>query len=187
MESRPFLEGNSIYLRPLAISDINENYIGWLNDGEVCKYNSHRVFPYNKHRAEEYLKSVSLSKNSLVLAIIVKRGKKHIGNISLQQIDFINRSAEFAILMGDKKYWGKGIAKEASLLILNHGFSELNLHRIYCGTASENIAMQKLAEFLSMSEEGRRKEAQFKNGKFNDIIEYGILEKDFLKNKRFNN
>jgi RimJ/RimL family protein N-acetyltransferase len=181
MSNKPFIEGEKIYLRPLASDDINDNYINWLNDSEVCKYNSHHIFPYNKHKAEEYLKSISLSGDMLVLAMIAKESEKHIGNISLQHIDLLNNSAEFAILLGDKDYWGKGIAKEASLLIVKHGFLELNLHRIYCGTASENIAMQKLANFLGMSEEGRRKEAQFKNGKYNDIIEYGVLKEDFLK------
>lgn len=181
MTNKPFLEGKEIFLRPLSIEDVDGNYVDWLNDAEVCKFNSHHVFPYNKQRAEEYIKSVSLAKDMLILAIVAKKEKKHIGNISLQHIDFLNNNAEYAILLGDKDYWGKGIAKEASLLILSHGFTELNLHRIYCGTAAENIAMQKLAAYLGMTEEGRRKEAQLKNGKYNDIIEYGVLRKDFFE------
>ena len=185
MSSQPFLEGKEVYLRPLSISDVNENYISWLNDGEVCKYNSHHVFPYDKYQAEEYVKKISLAKEMLILAIIRKNEEKHIGNVALQKIDLLNSNAEFAILLGDKNYWGRGIAKEASLLVMNHGFLELNLHRIYCGTAAENIAMRKLAAFLGMSEEGRKKEAQFKNGKYNDIIEYGVLKDDFLNKQRF--
>jgi len=181
MSNHPFLDGKEIYLRPLLISDINENYIGWLNDSKVCKYNSHHIFPYNQHQAEEYLKAISLSKEVLVLAIVIKKSKKHIGNVSLQRIDLLNSNAEFAILLGDKNYWGKGIAKQASLLIMTHGFLALNLHRIYCGTAAGNIPMQKLAKYLGMHEEGRRKEAQFKNGAYNDALEYGILKGDFLK------
>lgn len=181
MVNKPFLEGKEIFLRPLSIEDIDGNYIDWLNDAEVCKFNSHRVFPYNKQRAEEYIKSVSLSKDMLILAIVTKKEKKHIGNISLQHIDFLNNNAEYAILLGDKEYWGKGIAKEASLLILKHGFLELNLHRIYCGTSSENIAMQKLAEYMGMALEGRRRDAQLKSSKYNDIAEYGVLREDFFK------
>jgi len=184
MKNKCFLEGDVIYLRPLLETDISEEYISWLNDGEVCRYNSHHVFPYNKFKAEEYLKNIYLSNDKLVLAIIDKKTEKHIGNISLQQINLLNGSAEFAILFGDKDYWGKGISKEASLLIMKHGFFELNLHRIFCGTAAENIPMQKLALFLGMSEEGRRKEAQFKNGKYNDIIEYGILKDDFINKQK---
>lgn len=180
MANKIFLENKEIYLRPLAAGDISEDYVGWLNDTEVCKFNSHHVFPYDKHKAEEYVKNISSSKEMLVLAIIDKQNEKHIGNVSLQNINLLNRSAEFAILLGDKDYWGKGISKEASLLIMRHGFKALNLHRIYCGTAEGNIAMQKLAAYLGMAEEGRRKEAQFKNGKYNDIVEYGVLNNDFF-------
>jgi RimJ/RimL family protein N-acetyltransferase len=54
----------------------------------------------------------------------------------------------------------------------------INLHRIYCGTSSENIGMQKLANKLGMIKEGQRKDALFKNGKYLDVIEYGIIVKE---------
>jgi RimJ/RimL family protein N-acetyltransferase len=95
-------------------------------------------------------------------------------------MDPVNRTAEYAIMVGDKKYWGKGIASEASMLVLAHGFNSLNLHRIYCGTLSTNVAMQKLATALGMKQEGVRREAQYKNGAYADIIEYGVLKKEFV-------
>ena len=180
MESmdRPFIEGNSIDLRPLSLQDVNENYVGWLNDSEVCKYNSHHAYPYTTELAKEYVTSVRSQQRDLVLAIVAKDTGKHIGNISLQHINLINQSAEYAIILGDRAYWGKGVAKEASRLILKHGFDALNLHRIYCGTSRENIPMQKLAATLGFKEEGIRKEALYKNGSFTDIIEYGMLRPD---------
>ncbi len=181
MSKYSFIEGGNIYLRGISLDDAKGNYINWLNDSEVCKYNSHRVFPYNEQLAEEYIKNAMVFKDSLVLAIVEKKKNSHIGNISLQDINFISRSAEFAIILGEKEYWGKGMAKEASVLIMMHGFQELNLHRIYCGTASGNVAMQKLANYLGMTEEGRRREAQFKSGEYNDIIEYGVLRDEFLE------
>lgn len=184
MKNNAFLKGKNVYLRPLKIEDVSENYISWLNDPEICEYNSHHVFPYNEYKAEEYLKSISLSDKALVLAIIENETDKHIGNVSLQNINTLNRNAEFAIIIGDKDYLGKGFSKEIASLVLEHGFTELNLHRIYCGTAEGNIAMQKLAQFLGMKEEGRRKEAQFKNGKYNDILEYGILRDEFVNKSR---
>lgn len=86
-----------------------------------------------------------------------------------------NKSAEFAILLGDKEFWGKGLSKEAGKLLLQYGFDTLKLHRIYCGTSEANIPMQHLALSLGMELEGRRKEAMFKDGLFYDILEYGIV------------
>jgi RimJ/RimL family protein N-acetyltransferase len=59
--------------------------------------------------------------------------------------------------------------------MIKHGFKVLNLHRIHCGTASNNQGMQKLAEKLGMQKEGIRRDALFKNGKYFDVVEYGII------------
>ncbi len=172
------MQGITVALRPLSLEDVTDTYINWLNDAEVCKFNSHHAYPYTSELAIEYVTRVRSQKNDLVLAIVTKGGK-HIGNISLQNINPRNQSAEYAIILGDKEYWGKGIAKEASQLILKHGFEELNLHRIYCGTSVKNIPMQKLAGSLGFVQEGVRKDAMFKNGEFADVIEYGLLRKNF--------
>ena len=178
-----FLEGKRIYLRPLEEKDLKDNYVSWLNDEQVNKYNSHHVFPYSLEEGLDYIKKSQKDKDILVLAIVTKQGDMHIGNISLQKIDYINRSAEFAILIGEKKYWHKGYSKEASSLVLLHGFKTLGLSRIYCGTSSKNFSMQKLALSLRMTLEGRRRKALFRNGQLVDILEYGILVGEF-KNSR---
>lgn len=176
----PFLVGEEIYLRGLSEKDLEGNYIQWFNDAEVCKYNSHHVFPYYRENAENYIKNTFNTQTAIVLAIILKENDLHIGNVSLQDINYINRSAELAVLLGEKDYWGKGCSKEAALLIMRHGFMELNLYRIYCGTSADNISMQKLALSLGMTEEGRRRGALFKHGRYVDIVEYGILSDEFL-------
>jgi len=179
MEPKPFIEGKTVDLRPLSLEDVNDTYIGWLNDAEVCAYNSHHRYPNTRELAVEYVTRIRSQKSDLVLAVIAKDASKHIGNISLQNMDPVNRSAEFAILMGDKDSWGKGIGTEAAQLIVKHGFEQLNLHKIYCGTSEENIAMQKLAASLGFKEEGRSRQETFKNGSFRDVIRYGLLRDEF--------
>ncbi len=169
------LTSSSIYLRPLHIDDAKGDYPSWLNDKEVCRYNSHGDTLYTKEMALSYIKSVQDNPACRVFAICDAKSDKHIGNISLQAISEKNHSAEFAILLGDKNFWGKGVAKEASKLLLEFGFQALKLHRIYCGTSEANEPMQRLAIALGMQLEGRRKEALFKNGRFYDVLEYGIL------------
>jgi RimJ/RimL family protein N-acetyltransferase len=99
----------------------------------------------------------------------------HIGNVSLQSLSWINRSAEFAIIMGEKEYWGQGYGEEALRFVLEHGFKKLGLNRIWTGTGSSNVGMQKLAERVGMILEGRSRQGKFNDGKFLDIYHYGIL------------
>lgn len=170
-----FLKGENIHLRILTEADVYGNYSQWLNDQEITKFNSHGRFPLTVDALLNYVKVSGVSKTDLVLAIVDTETSAHIGNISLQNINWIDRNAEIAFLLGDKSYWGKGVMSQAGALIIDHGFKILNLHRIHCGTSSENLGMQKLAKKLGMHQEGVRKEALFKNGKYVDIIEYGIL------------
>lgn len=175
--NNPFLIGETIYLRGLNVEDAKGSYPDWLNNQEVCKYNSHGETLYTYKMARNYIESVINNPTCEVFAICTKSDNRHIGNIALQQISHKNRSAEFAILIGEPSVYGKGIGFEAGKLILDYAFAILKLHRVYCGTHDENIAMKHLALKLGMSEEGRRREAIFKNGKFADIIECGILNK----------
>lgn len=169
------LEGECVYLRPLELSDADGAYPSWLNDPDVCRYNSHGDTLYTREMAQSYIKSVNENPNTAVFAICLHDNDRHVGNISLQQISTKNRSAELAILIGDPSVYGKGIGYEAGKLLVEYAFGTLNLHRLYCGTHSENIGMQKLALKLGMNEEGRAHEALWKNGSFADIVEYGLL------------
>lgn len=173
-----FLLGENVYLRALRDEDAEGPYGGWFNDEEVCLGNSHHVFPYTKEAALEFIRAVHKRRDCLVLAIAGRADNRHIGNISLQNIDPVHRAAEFAILIGDRASWGKGFGKEAGKLLVAHGFRALNLHRIHCGTLATNVGMQHLARHLGMREEGRRREAAFKNGRFVDVLEYGVLENE---------
>jgi [ribosomal protein S5]-alanine N-acetyltransferase len=178
-----FLNGERVLLRPLTKNDLTPVYLQWLNDEEVTRFNSHATFPNTQEKMEAYYNSLQDNSRNVVLAIIEKAGNKHIGNVSLQQINWISKNAEFAILLGDKEFWGKGVGEEAAMLIVDYGFERLNLHRIYCGTIQGNDGMKKLAKKLFMTEEGLRRQAIFKNGKYLDIIEFGVLREEFKKNK----
>ena len=181
----PFANGERIILEYFNTSHVDSFYIRWLNDPEINRYTSRGIYPLTKEDGESYAREAQSDKR-IVLAIVLKKDyvqsdwgdiTRYIGNISLQQIDRNNRSAELAILLGEKH--GKGYGYEAAKLICKHGFDQLGLNRIYCGMHEENIGMQKLALKLGMVEEGRSRKALFKNGKFADIIHYGILKEEF--------
>lgn len=175
------LTGQQIYLRPLKLSDCNGSYPNWLNDPEVCRYNSHGDTHYTTEMAIAYIKSITDNPVYAVFAICMYNTDQHIGNISLQQISTKNQSAELAILIGESYVYGRGIGYEAGQLILTYAFESLKLHRIHCGTHIENSGMQHLALKLGMKKEGIRRDALFKNGQFADIVEYGILDYEYQK------
>ena len=169
------LESNRVLLRELDIKDAYGNYPKWLNDKDVCRYNSHGDQEYTLDMAKEYIEFVNSSNKHYVFAVIDKVKNLHIGNISLQNINKKNNNAEYAILIGEKNYWNGGYGFEASKLLISFGFKILNLHRLYCGTPITNKAMQKLAFKLGFKKEGIAKDAFFKDGKYYDVVLYGLI------------
>jgi [ribosomal protein S5]-alanine N-acetyltransferase len=164
------------YVRSLREKDLEGQYPTWFEDQEICNLNSHGKFFKNIDYFRQYIASLNVE-NKVVWAIC-HQSDGHIGNVSLQSISMINRNAEFAIILGDKRHWGKGVSKLAGFKLIQHAFYKLNLQRIYCGTADLNIAMQALAMSLGMVEEGRRRKHMFINGKWVDMLEYGLLRED---------
>ena len=181
-------ETNKFYVRPFTADDITDEYKSWFIDPDVTKFNSHGLFPYTKNQMQSFLASLE-SPNNLVWAIIAKVQtlskfyEIHIGNISLQNINWINRSAEFAVVIGNKDHWGKGYCTEAAELIFEHGFSKLNLHRIRTGTAETNKGMMKVAMKLGMKLEGVFRDGVYLDGEYVNVMALGILRHEWTARK----
>ena len=179
MQQTPFLNGKSVFLRGLCPEDAEGNYPVWFNSSDICLYNSHHRFPYTKAEAILYIENLAADKTKLIFAIIENQTFQHIGNAALQDISYIDRSAEIAFIIGEKRYWGGGIATEVGALIIGHGFQQLNLNRIYMGTSANNIGMIKVAEKLGFAKEGTRRQAFYKNGQYVDLVEFGLLRTEW--------
>lgn len=165
------------FLRALTAADLDGPYPTWFEDQDVCRYNSHGKFFRPRAYFEAYLNQPD-QQDRVVLAIChVADG--HIGNVSLQGISLIDRTAEFAIIVGDKRHWHKEVGSLAGRALVAHGFNKLNLERIYCGTAATNMGMQKLAVSLGMTLEGTRRQHLFLDGARVDMLEYGVLRSEY--------
>lgn len=167
------------FVRPLTESDIDGPYLSWFEDQEVCRFNSHGKFFKTREHFREYL--AALNREDRVVWAICHKTDGHVGNVSLQAISLVNRTAEFAILLGDKRHWHKGLGPLAGRRLLEHGFNKLNLERVYCGTAATNEGMKKLALALGMTLEGTRRKHLFLEGGRVDVLEYGVLRSEFGK------
>ncbi len=77
------------------------------------------------------------------------------GNTGLHDVEPVDRNAEFGIVIGEKPYWNKGYGKKATRLMLQHGFEDLNLHRIYLYVFENNQRGMKAYEGAGFTKEGR--------------------------------
>src|SRR5689334_19144367 len=134
----PFIIGERVYLRPLEPTQDNHLYATWLNDQEIRRYFS--VYPTNDMRGKERLENLYKDFKHILFGVALKSDHRLIGLVGLKDINTLNQSAEFYVIIGDRSVWGQGYGTEATKLMVRYGFLELNLNRIQTQDMEENVA-----------------------------------------------
>lgn len=175
----PFLYDEQIYLRPLQRSDINDAYLGWLNDPEIASYLDSGIFPTTRDDLARFYDGTVGNPNQVTLAIVVHSCHSHIGNVKLGPINWVYRKATFGILIGDKSWWNKGVGTRATRLMVEYGFFRLNLNRIDLGVYAEHEAAIKIYQRIGFQMEGQFREDMFHAGRFKDRVWMGLLRSEY--------
>jgi ribosomal-protein-alanine N-acetyltransferase len=115
------------------------------------------------------------------LYVIADGKDRPIGHVGLYKIDHRIRSAEFAIIIGDSTAWGKGLGRACTRFAVEYGFDELNLRRIYLEVLATNERAIKLYRSLGFVEEGRLRQAQWKAGKYVDVLVMALLSEEYRR------
>jgi RimJ/RimL family protein N-acetyltransferase len=102
-----------------------------------------------------------------------------IGTFAFDGIDWRNHSSEFGIMIGDKRYWNQGYGTEAVRLLVQHGFKTLNLNRIYLHVFENNLRAIRAYEKAGFILEGRERQAEFKDGRYIDVLRMSMLKDEF--------
>ena len=118
---------------------------------------------------------------SMVCFSIQKDGHV-IGQVCLKRIRWINHKAEISLFITGQEQ-GKGYGLAALQAIMDFGFNRLNLYRLEGEVIDGNTPSMKLMNKLGFVEEGRLREAKFVNGKYFDLLRYGILRREFEDKK----
>ena len=178
---RPFLVGQKVYLRLLEESDIGEEYVGWLNDYEVTRYLETGKFPSTPEAIRKYLERFQDSTTHLVFAVVDRETDQHIGNVTLDRINWIRRTADTGLMIGRKGFWGKGYAFEAWSLIIEYAFQRLGLRKIIAGAVADNVASIAVLKKLGFRVEGTLRQEVLVDGEYRDTVRLGLLREEFYK------
>ena len=175
------LKGNSVLLRPVKRSDISY-FLRWFNDPEIVQYIG-MYLPMTEMAEEKWIEELGTTRARsdapFVIEVKVGASTKTIGTCGLHGINSKDNHATFGIVIGEKDYWSKGYGVEAARLLINHGFQQLNLHRISSGAVAFNERSIKFHKKIGFREEGRLRQATFKNGQYHDLVEFGLLREEW--------
>jgi RimJ/RimL family protein N-acetyltransferase len=162
----PFIVGERIYLRPLEPAQDNHLYSTWMNDEEIRQYFS--IYPTSDTRGKERLELLYKDGKHIIFGVALKSDNRLIGLVGLKDINYINQTAEFYVIIGDRTIQGKG-------------FMELNLNRIQTQDMEGNIGGWRADEKAGMKYEGTLRQVILRFGKYSDVRVYSILRSEYLE------
>ena len=173
-----FIEGENIALQPINL-DHSSTYCKWQNDAIVRKY-LRIEFPLTIEEIKKYLEPVTGVKKEVLFEIYHKTNEQEIGFIGLANINWLNRNAKLFYSIGEKEYWGQNFATEATKLIVEYGFNELNLHKIYARVFLPNKASHRVLEKAGFNLEATIKEEAYVDGVYLDVKRYCIFKNEWI-------
>jgi ribosomal-protein-alanine N-acetyltransferase len=112
------------------------------------------------------------------LATTLRTTGQLIGNCGIRMKFAGAREADIGYEL-DPGYWGQGYASEAARAIVQFGFSELHLHRVWSWCVADNVGSARVLEKLGMRQEGRLRENEYYKGRWWDTLLYAILEDEW--------
>lgn len=102
-----------------------------------------------------------------------------LGSVSLRRFSR-DRRAELGYWLGADA-WGHGYATEAAIALVDFGFHEMGLQRIYAQVLAGNTASCRVLEKLGMLSEGIRRRHIRKGKTLHDVMLYGILRDEWSR------
>jgi RimJ/RimL family protein N-acetyltransferase len=174
------LKGKYVYLRMLESEDWELTY-KWHNDVDIQRMTCGPIRVVSKDIEKAWVNSVSTNnRNDLYLAICDIATDKMIGFMSLNNIDHQYQSCHWGgIVIGDKNYQDGIMYLEASLLILDYAFNQLNMHRVTGSCLKEHVMSRSQSHALYFEQEGIQREAVYKNGRYYDVCTFALLKDSY--------
>lgn len=159
----------------------------WMHDEDVQKGFKKNMLAITLEQAAQFCRSARIPDPIIsgcdLHYAIVDASDEYLGTISLKEVDLYNKTAEYAITTR-KKAWGKGIATEATRLILEKAFEQYELQRVFLSVLADNTAAIKLYEKNGFVLEGVfRGHFTGEHGRV-DWKWYGILKDEYERMKK---
>jgi diamine N-acetyltransferase len=180
------LSSATIALTPLCESDLPILY-AWINDRDHVLLNKPYA-PVHENQHREWFEAIQRCSNVVVFGIRAlenaespqgSTGGRLIGSCQLHDINYVHRSAELQIRIGDASAQGKGYGTEAVRFLLRFAFRDLNLHRVYLHVFATNERAIHLYEKVGFVREGVLRQMAHIDGQYVDALVMAILREDY--------
>ncbi|MEM8857796.1 MAG: GNAT family protein [Chloroflexota bacterium] len=182
---KPTLVGDKVILRPISADKDADAMFAALSDEESMRLTGTQA-EFTFEQVEAFCRRIETAEDRYDFAITEKNDgdSKYVGEVVLNDIDEDNRSASFRIALGNVQHFGKGLGTEATRLIVDFGFKQLNLHRIELEVFDFNPRAQHVYEKVGFKKEGVKRDVLLWEGKYQSAIVMSILEDEWSANAK---
>jgi diamine N-acetyltransferase len=167
------LSDGSLVLSPTSLDD-TDFILKLRNDPEVFQQLFSDPPLYDLHH-REWLKNKPND-----LDFIIENNGQKAGRIRIYNLDYRHQKCEYGIEIS-KEYRGKGVAKKASILLIDYVFSNLPIRKIYLHVFEDNTRAIKLYEELGFEIEGIFKNEFFKSGEWKNVMRMALFGENWFK------
>lgn len=176
----PTLTAPRVRLRWLTSRDV-QSLFTIFGDNEVTRYWGHSMLP-DLEAATALLADIQTKFAGQILfqwGIALRDTDDVVGTCTLASLDVENRRAELGFALA-KTFWGQGYISEALPALLQFGFGEMQLHRVWADTDPRNEPSIRTLERLGFRREGVLREHYLLHGEPQHAVVYGLLRADWL-------
>lgn len=164
------LTTDRLLLRPFEASDIDERYLGWLQDTEVTRFSNQRFRKHTLESCRAYLHSFDDSPNTFLL-LEHRADQVPVGTMTIYRAEH-HGTADIGLMVGNRSYWRQGLGLEAWSTVLHALLQEAGLRKVTGGTARPNTGMVKIMEQSCMQLEAVRHQQELIEGQPVDLLYY---------------
>jgi RimJ/RimL family protein N-acetyltransferase len=173
---KPTLQGEMIVLRPVGRQDVDAMW-EIVTDPEARRM-AGTTRDWAREDVARWIAGVGAADERIDLAVTANGSDEYLGEILLEGIDPVVRSAALRLTMRPA-YRGRGYGTEAILLVLGMAFDGLGLHRVGALVPAINARAKSLYENLGFRVEGRLRDS-FRDGEgWTDGLVMGLLEDEY--------
>jgi RimJ/RimL family protein N-acetyltransferase len=183
LKEQPTLQTARLVLRPFALTDakVVQRLAG---DRLIAATTAAIPHPYGDGMAEAWIATHAedlKNEKGVHFAVTLASTGDLIGACGL----IVNRQHQHAELgyWIARHLWGGGFCTEAATAVVDYGFGDLKLHRIFCHHMTKNAASGRVMQKLGMKHEGSLRKHFLKWQVFEDIEAYGLLASDWFTRK----
>lgn len=174
----PRIKTERLLLRPFCLYDV-KSYYSLATDPEVLQ-GTDMPHELEEAAAREWIvghPEYWQRRKELFLLITSFETREILGSVSLFTHERHNK-AELGYWIA-RKVWGQGYATEATEVVVKFAFETMKLHRMEANHLVKNLSSGRVIEKLGFQYEGLLRGAYLKDGSYEDLKYYGLLEAEY--------